>query len=79
MILCPVPIGPVHTCRTAHIFALVADIKMCSIFLEQIRICFLRRSNKISTYGIKIKDRLGSWKHNFFFYLALVVTPSRTN
>jgi hypothetical protein len=50
----PVSIGPLHTCRAARIFELVASTKMSSIFLEQIRNFFFEWVNKISRVGTKI-------------------------
>jgi hypothetical protein len=42
--LFPVSIECLHTCRIAHIFALVANTKICSVFLEQIRFLFEPKS-----------------------------------
>jgi hypothetical protein len=68
MTLFPVPIGPLHTCRTARIFALVATTKMCSIFLEQIRIFFLRGSIKFLASELKFRVGWVSGNTTIFFY-----------
>jgi hypothetical protein len=53
-------IEPLQTYRTVHIFALVANTNMFSIFLEKIRIFFFfERVNKISGFGTKSLARSG--------------------
>jgi hypothetical protein len=60
-----------HTCRTAHLFALVANTKICSIFLEQIRF-FWRGSIKFLGSGLKF--RVGQVSGNTtFFFLGLIL------
>jgi hypothetical protein len=60
--LFPVSVEPLYTCRTAHIFALVANTKMYSIFLEQSRF-FLRGSIKfLGSVG------LAETQHFLFFH-----------
>jgi hypothetical protein len=61
MHLFPVSLGPPHTCRTAQIFALAANAKMCFIFLKQIRI-FFKRVSKISR--VRLKFRVGGVSGN---------------
>jgi hypothetical protein len=64
--LFPVSIEPLHTCRTAHIFPLVANTKMYSIFLEEIRFFFLRGWIKILGSGLKF--RVGQVSRNTTFF-----------
>jgi hypothetical protein len=76
MTLFPELIGPVRTCRTALIFALVANTKMCSIFLEKIRNSFLRVS--IEFLGLELEFRVGRVSGNTtIFCTALVFSLCR--
>jgi hypothetical protein len=76
--LLPVSIEPLYTCRTAHIFALVANTKMCSIFLEQIRFFFFfERSIKFLGSGLKFRVGQVSGNTTFFLY-GLMYISSRS-
>jgi hypothetical protein len=70
MTLFPVSIGPLHTCRTARIFALVANTKMCSIFLEQIRFFFFLRGS-IKFLGSELKSMVGRVSGNTTFFFLV--------
>jgi hypothetical protein len=63
MTLIPVSIWPLHTCRTAHIFALIAKTTICSIFLEQIIIWFF-----LEGQWSGLKFRVSRVSGNTFFF-----------